>query len=299
MAGIAKDLPAIPSDFASNEPSKPHTGVFRRITSKLRSPSQSWIHPSSNANGGLAGVSEEDAAQPPFAEVPVKDKPKRKLSKRLLSLPGSTSQPPPNLENSFTSPEQRQAALRARGLLSSTRPGRDGHGYKLPLSEQEEQLDKQYAVTSVEAPRMSEEKESEAQRIREAWLRKNGESSVRLSGSPERQDADVPSSPREDSIEASPRPVSPQRKDTTRHVSPPRRQNTRAASPQPDVATTAEIRATRANDPIFAPSGIMAAMQAYRPENYRPPPPRKQYAVQRQYGVHADFASDSDSEESI
>lgn len=85
----------------------------------------------------------------------------------------------PPVTDSFTSPEHRQAALRARGLIPpASSQYRDAHGYMIPLSEQEKVLDKKYAK-EVDLQNVTvDEGESEAKRIREAWLRRNREEVV-------------------------------------------------------------------------------------------------------------------------
>lgn len=271
MASATKELPALPDDSAQDEATKPAVGVFRRLTSKLRSPSQSWVHVSTPpAGSGLEDVQEEAAARIDTK----KDRPKRKVSTHMLAFPGTSSHRKAGLEleNAFTSPEQRQAALRAAGLVAGGKPGRDTHGYKLPLSEQEKMLDREYSVTLGDAPRTSEERESEAQRIKEAWLKKNSEngsdsgaSSRAGSRSPDR----VVMRRRRKEEETEREQEREREKERERELTAP------ATPPKQLVLTTEQIRARRGNDPVFAPQGLMEAMQAYRPQNYRPPAGRK------------------------
>lgn len=91
------------------------------------------------------------------------------------------------MENAWTSPTLRDAALRARGLAP---PMRDAQGFKLTLSEQEERLDRDVAVVvvpqdasaqvkehqkgkSVDRSSEKEREESEAGKIAEAWMRQH------------------------------------------------------------------------------------------------------------------------------
>ncbi|KAI0698015.1 hypothetical protein BC835DRAFT_1234201, partial [Cytidiella melzeri] len=162
--------PPLPADSAADDSHKPPTGVFRRLTSKLRSPSQSWVHvpPSQTIPSDLECLQEA----PPSS--PKKEKVKRKISVPMHTPPGVHRKAGVELENAFTSAEQRQAALRAVGLVpANAKPGRDAHGYKVPLSEQEAQLDNHFAVTPDNQPSSTTEQESEAQKIKEAWMRKN------------------------------------------------------------------------------------------------------------------------------
>ncbi|RPD74990.1 hypothetical protein L226DRAFT_463024, partial [Lentinus tigrinus ALCF2SS1-7] len=140
--------------------SPPQQGnFFRRLTSKIRSST-----PHHNESSQTQPQSQHDV-------------PKRKGT--ILRLPSMPKAPPPAAPpNDFTSPEQRQAALRARGLIpaSSTaqRRFRDAEGFMMPLSEQEAEIDRRYAVV---VPRTSSSEDedasgSEARRIREAWLAK-------------------------------------------------------------------------------------------------------------------------------
>lgn len=104
-----------------------------------------------------------DAPQPHVA-------PKRKPNLRI-PVPRA---PPPPLPNGFTSPEQRHAALVARGLRSpSATHLRDAHGFMMPLSEQEKELDRRFAVVVDDAKCKTPDADSEARRIKEAWMAKN------------------------------------------------------------------------------------------------------------------------------
>lgn len=221
MADVSKDLPSVPLPPIPDEGQK-RPGLVKRITTKLRTPSQSWTHPSGPPP--LEGVPEDAAA-----------KHRRKISLRMPTLPGpSTTTRNTNLENAFTSPEQREAALRACGLIPAhPRPGRDTHGYMLPLSEQEERLDHDWAIIPNDAARLSPEGESEAQRIKDAWLKKNHEAQSPLSSSPPPRDASR--SPDEPWLRRrSPRPISPP-------SSPPRE----AAPAPPPRARSSPVTATR------------------------------------------------------
>ncbi|KAI0086818.1 hypothetical protein BDY19DRAFT_907994 [Irpex rosettiformis] len=293
MATLTKDLPPLPPDTTTPEPTqedphKAHTGVFRRLTSKLRSPSQQWAHGSS-PHGGTPDL---ECVQEDPPSSPKKDKHKRKVSGPLLGLPAPVAvhrKPGIELENAFTSAEQRQAALRAVGLVpANARPGRDAHGYKAPLSEQEAQLDKYFATT----PAASGEHESEAQKIKEAWLRKNNEAGVDEGGSVSGTRGTSRSPERRLLWRRSPEPkfepgvtVAEEPKQMEKTEMPP--------------MTADQVRARRKDDPVFAPSGLLAAMQAYRPENYRPrqggkPSMGNASSMSQQRRIDSD--SDTDSE---
>ncbi|KAI0701917.1 hypothetical protein C8T65DRAFT_268003 [Cerioporus squamosus] len=137
------------------QPRPPQQGnFFRRLTSKIRSSSSSSPNAPSQSQSSRAA-------------------PQRKGT--VLRIPKAPPPAPP--PNDFTSAEQRQAALRARGLIpassSAPRRFRDAEGFMMPLSEQEAEIDRRYTVV---VPRISYEEEdahtSEARRIREAWLAK-------------------------------------------------------------------------------------------------------------------------------
>lgn len=275
MASVTKDLPALPSDPSSEDMQKPPAGVFKRLKSKLRSPSQSWHVPTSQ--GGINDECSPDDLNPPSS--PKKENPKRKASMKLLSLPGSTTLSHrrgggPELENAFTSAEQRQAALRAVGLVpANAKPGRDAYGYMLPLSEQEAQLDKHFTLTPGEPSRPSRDEESEAQKIKEAWLRKNTDDWVVVEGEEHATGANTRAratsrSPVRTQWETAEPRWMPEFRAEPKPIEQP------LPPPPPPPMTTEQVRARRKDDPVFAPSGLLAAMQAYRPENYRPPPGR-------------------------
>ena len=88
--------------------------------------------------------------------------------------------------NDFTSLEQRNAALRARGLVPAAaatavpRRFRDLNGYMMPLSEQEAEIDRRFTIVVPGDASGDGESESEARRIKEAWLAKQG-----LGGAPD------------------------------------------------------------------------------------------------------------------
>ncbi|KAI0781671.1 hypothetical protein BC629DRAFT_1440928 [Irpex lacteus] len=283
MTSLTKDLPPLPPDPAQEDTHKTHPGVFRRLTSKLRSPSQQWVHVASpHEHGDLECVPEEAPSSPK------KDKHKRKASGPLLGLSTTTAvhrKVGVELENAFTSAEQRQAALRAVGLVpANAKPGRDAHGYKAPLSEQEAQLDKYFATAPAKSP---EQQESEAQKIKEAWMRKNTEAGVvdggSGSGSGSRAASRSPERVR----------LSPElRWEPTVVVEEPKP----IEKVEKPLMTADQVRARRKDDPVFAPSGLLAAMQAYRPENYRPPPSRKPSGASAMQQRRANPDSDTDSE---
>ncbi len=87
--------------------------------------------------------------------------------------------------NDFTSREQRQAALRARGLLPPVASAyRDANGFMVPLSEQEAELDRRYTVVVEESEGSEQGAEaSEAKKIREAWLARNKDAGTPARGS--------------------------------------------------------------------------------------------------------------------
>ncbi|KAI0768016.1 hypothetical protein BD413DRAFT_494030 [Trametes elegans] len=127
------------------------TSMLKRFTSKLRV-SSAPTQPRSSAS----------ASSPPNRSVSQKRRP----GLRYLSLPKAPVPAAP--PNDFTSVEQRRAALRARGLLPT-----------IPLSEQEAELDRRYAVVVEEHEPTDAEAESEAKKIREAWLARNSQESSR------------------------------------------------------------------------------------------------------------------------
>lgn len=145
----------------------PGPNIFRRITSKLRSSST----PHSSADPSTSAKSPQDA-------------PQRKRS--ALRMPAMPKAPVPAAPpNDFTSREQRQAALRARGLLPPVASAyRDANGFMVPLSEQEAELDRRYTVVVEESEGSEQGAEaSEAKKIREAWLARNKDAGTPARGS--------------------------------------------------------------------------------------------------------------------
>ncbi|KAI0649417.1 hypothetical protein C8Q79DRAFT_512220 [Trametes meyenii] len=143
-----------------------HSGpnLFRRFTNKLRSSSAHERTP-------------HDPTQ------------KRRIPLRMPSMPKAPVPAPP--VNDFTSLEQRRAALRARGLLPPTSSAyRDANGFMVPLSEQEAELDRRYAVVVEEKSAEEEKAESEARKIREAWLARNKDAVDPSESTPSLLDAD-------------------------------------------------------------------------------------------------------------
>lgn len=205
------DLPPIPSTSTSGIPANAQrersalgTGLFKKLTTKLRSPSSSPVIASGSpcaaptpANSPNVGTS---SSSPPSPADPAKTRRKGALRMPSMTLPKPAGPPP--VVDSFTSPEHRQAALRARGLIpAASSPYRDAQGYRIPLSEQEKVLDQRFA-TEVERGGGggvdAGEGDSEAQRIREAWLRRNredgegaGAGGVRASESAETDEGNV------------------------------------------------------------------------------------------------------------
>ncbi|KAI8980084.1 hypothetical protein BD414DRAFT_538471 [Trametes punicea] len=170
-------------------------GFLKRFTTKLRSSSAPEPTPSRpSTSTSTAAIStpkrilshSHHSTQP----TPNQSQPQKKRSGRLRMPPLPKAPVPAPTANDFTSPEQRQAALRARGLLPNVpRAYRDENGYMVPLSEQEAELDRRFTVL-VESAREgsgagsgsgsasgaggeTEEDESEAKKIREAWLARN------------------------------------------------------------------------------------------------------------------------------
>ncbi|KAI0822484.1 hypothetical protein BC628DRAFT_662255 [Trametes gibbosa] len=150
----SRTQPQAPSGSGSNN-------IFRRFTNKLRSSS---THPSS------ARSASTPAKSPPTAPVPERKRTGLRMPIALPAMPKAPVPAPP--PNDFTSREQRQAALRARGLLPNVpSPYRDANGFMVSLSQQEAELDRRYTV--VVDDKESSEAESEAKKIREAWLARN------------------------------------------------------------------------------------------------------------------------------
>ncbi|KAI0749709.1 hypothetical protein C8Q80DRAFT_1269545 [Daedaleopsis nitida] len=93
---------------------------------------------------------------------------------------GAGAGPPKPVQSDFTSAEQRQAALRARGLVPATSAVqnrfRNADGFMMTLSEQEAEIDRRYTVAPG-PPSSDDHSDSEATRIREAWLAKQTQAS--------------------------------------------------------------------------------------------------------------------------
>lgn len=267
MADLAKDLPDVPlpvsPPMGSEDPPK-RPGLVKRLTTKLRAPPQ----PSANGSPPLDGAPEDAHA-----------KHKRKISLRMPTLPStSTVTRSTNHENAFTSPEQREAALRACGLIPAhPRPGRDTHGYMLPLSEQEERLDRDWAIVPGDAARVSPQGESEAERIKEAWMKKNLE--------PAAAAPSLAPPPRSQSLSPNPRPTKTPSSSSPTPSSTPSSKQSPARGPSPD-----RVRPEFQRDPNVA--RLMQAMQGYKPENYRPTTQKR--APTGRLSVDSDSDTDSD-----
>ncbi|GJE93911.1 hypothetical protein PsYK624_100760 [Phanerochaete sordida] len=291
LSDESKDLPPIPStSMAAAEDGSNRPGLFKRVTTKLRSPTQSWAHSASNPNPLLPVA--EDAAEEPAS------KHKRKFSFRMPSLPApqAVARPPATLENAWTSPEQREAALRACGLIpAQPKPLRDLHGYRLPLSEQEDHLDREWALLPADGERMTADGESEAERIKEAWLKKNTDAAPPPPAPPARSDSLLT---RIRSL--SPSPVDAPVQPSSPPKSPPR---TRRQSPQPPPPAPAAAPRTHERKESMKPdfskdpnvARLMQAMQGYKPENYRPPPRRKPTMPNSTQRYESDSDSDAGS----
>ncbi|KAI0787470.1 hypothetical protein C8Q74DRAFT_1366348 [Fomes fomentarius] len=152
-----------PQTHSTNTPQPrppPQSNIFRRITSKFRSNSPQRVT--------------QSAHDPSQRDSP----PQRKHT--ILRMPPMPKAPTPvAVQNDFTSAEQRQAALRARGLVpaNSKVPAqfRDADGFMMSLSEQEAEIDRRRAVVIPGRLSTEDNGESEARKIREAWLVKQTE----------------------------------------------------------------------------------------------------------------------------
>ncbi|KAF7791737.1 hypothetical protein EIP86_002761 [Pleurotus ostreatoroseus] len=170
-------LPPIPQEA-------PKGGLFKRFTTKLHRPHAPV--PPHRSFSVPTRPTPLTATQPPASTNP-DDVPRRKTTLKLPSLP-KPSAPRPTRQNEFTSQEHREAALRARGLVPARY--RDKAGFTLPLSEQELQMDQRFSVLMEEPSTEGSDGETEAKRIREAWLQRNVANSVGCSESEEESVAD-------------------------------------------------------------------------------------------------------------
>ena len=135
MASMSKDLPPVPpsEDQTLTIPKLAGPGLFKRLTTKLRKPSESSTNPRQSSSS--PGPSPTDPQDPSSSS-----------HKHHTMRPHGAAHGPA-IENAFVSRDSRLAALRERGLLpSQAAPLRDAHGYHLPLSEQEHQLDQRLSV---------------------------------------------------------------------------------------------------------------------------------------------------------
>ena len=109
------------------------TGLFKKIASKLKSPAPGQLNAASTTAKATSTIRVKNA---------------------------------PPLTNDFTSKEQREAALRARGLIAA--PRKD-------LSQQEEDLDKRHAKTSLVPQDRATDggQPSAAEKIIQEWKAKN------------------------------------------------------------------------------------------------------------------------------
>ncbi|KAH9831580.1 uncharacterized protein C8Q71DRAFT_726765 [Rhodofomes roseus] len=186
------DLPPLPTPDSEASSSTP--GLFRRITKRLRPavgpgeqsdaptsfqislPTRSRSRSRSRARGDSA--SGADAPQPQIG--------KQRRPHVRIPVPIPKAPAPAPLPNSFTSAENRRAALRARGLVpaSGSAPRyRDAHGYWMPLSEQERELDRMFAVVVEEKMPSPDHEDTEAKKFRDAWLAKYRSESEQGNGS--------------------------------------------------------------------------------------------------------------------
>lgn len=154
-------LPATTASVAKN-------GLLKRITTKLRSPPP----PTPSTSTATPASPVDDSTVKPSISRP------KRRGTLLPSIPRPRA-PTPAITNSFISPEQREAALLARGLVP--RRYRDARGDTIPMSQQEAALDQRYSVLVEESPSSGEsDGESEAKRIREDWLRRNAQAASAL-----------------------------------------------------------------------------------------------------------------------
>ena len=272
MTSISKDLPPLPPpEVESTEDQPPkHHGLFKRLTTKLRKPSEPLGH---------------DGAEGPQDESQQGSGSRR----RHQYSARKHSQTTPNLENAWTSPEQRNAALRARGLLpAQAQPFKDSHGFHLPLSEQEQQLDARVAVEAP-VPRQSDERESEAGKIAEAWMKKNLEAGGSATHSPSSRSLEQPQAQGMADCRSSRSSCA----EPTRSVASPRAQ----AAPPPAKAGTPPSRSYTTPQPAFLEREPQASKLLDAMKSYRPPPGRAPAASRtRRYPADSDSSSGSDSD---
>ncbi|KZT67939.1 hypothetical protein DAEQUDRAFT_766712 [Daedalea quercina L-15889] len=180
------DLPPLPTP--ESEASSLTPGIFRRITKRLRpaaSPSDPSEAPPTSFQISLPTRSRSRSRSRPRgddssaanAPQPLVGK-QRKPHVRIPTVPVPKVPAPAPVPNSFASPENRRAALRARGLVPPPGRGhhqryeryRDAHGEWMPLSEQEKELDRMFAVVVEDRSPSGENDETEAKKFRDAWL---------------------------------------------------------------------------------------------------------------------------------
>ncbi|EJF64797.1 hypothetical protein DICSQDRAFT_33179, partial [Dichomitus squalens LYAD-421 SS1] len=164
--------PPPPSAPPQQQQQQQQQNIFRRITSRFRSP-----HAPSQPPPQPSAQHPQARPRPPRNSTTA-DPPQRKSTLlRVVHMPPMPRAPVPAAPpNDFTSLEQRQAALRARGLVpAASRRFRDADGYMMPLSEQEAEIDRRFTIVVPGDESGEGESESEATRIREAWLAKQAE----------------------------------------------------------------------------------------------------------------------------
>ncbi|TBU50344.1 hypothetical protein BD309DRAFT_380870 [Dichomitus squalens] len=165
-------MPPPPPSALPQQQQQQQQNIFRRITSRFRSP-----HAPSQPPPQPSAQHPQARPRPPRNSTTA-DAPQRKSTLlRVVHMPPMPRAPVPAAPpNDFTSLEQRQAALRARGLVpAASRRFRDADGYMMPLSEQEAEIDRRFTIVVPGDESGEGESESEATRIREAWLAKQVE----------------------------------------------------------------------------------------------------------------------------
>ncbi|EPT01635.1 hypothetical protein FOMPIDRAFT_1023137 [Fomitopsis schrenkii] len=178
------NLPPLPTPHS--EVSSPSGGFFGRISKRLRpattpepldvppTPFQISLPSRSRSNQSRSrsrGRTQDDAASGANAPQPDAAKPRRP-NVRISTVPVPAGPKPSAFPNSFSNAETRRAAMRARGLAPPPSRSRykDVNGEWMPLSEQEKELDRMFAVVVQGTTPVSDNEETEAKKFRDAWL---------------------------------------------------------------------------------------------------------------------------------
>ena len=132
---------------------------MKKLTTKLRRSSTSQPNPPAASTHDAPPLPSSSKATPdPSSSA---NQPKKRKTLKLPTMPALPKASAPTHPNSFTSPEQRQAALRAMGLIPAVpHPYKDSHGYMVPLSEQEKYLDNRFSVVVDEESKVPRESKS-------------------------------------------------------------------------------------------------------------------------------------------